>query len=185
VHNQCYSLVCKESLWLAHHNVFWNIGHSPKKKGVETLASLWPTFIDYESSLLTKLWDKAWCYQEHLGEPVRKFIENLWEHDESTKTQKHWTHTSYMVPPLPLPLSSVLGREVFRLLCLGVSHVPKILTVSQWNGSLWQMKLRAQPLTNRSTNKYSQFIMGVWFLCPNIFPKFPMCSLQNFHIYKL
>jgi hypothetical protein len=49
---------------------------------------------------------------EHLGEPVKKFIDNLWEHNENTKIQKHLTRTSYMVPT-PLPLSFILGREAY------------------------------------------------------------------------
>jgi hypothetical protein len=40
---------------------------------------------------------------------IRNILGNLWEnslrtcgeHNENTKIQKHWTHTSYMVPPPP------------------------------------------------------------------------------------
>jgi hypothetical protein len=35
--------------------------------------------------------------------------------------------------------ASILGKgNVFRLLCLGVLHVPKILVLGQSNGSFWK-----------------------------------------------
>lgn len=112
---------------------------------------------------------------------IGNILGNMWENSLWSCGNIMRTPKSKNIEPAPLtwslPPSILCIREgsIFRLLPLGVSHVPKILTVGQWNGSFWQMKLWAQPFTNRSTNKYSQFIMGLIFVSqyflrvPNVF----------------